>query len=189
MTDYTLKMAEVRLSTGVTIVAEVASLEAIKQLVKDVEASRIGQLAHEPAEPRRAPATSTQSATEDPLGRMEVRAGLKLGSLGKAKVLAIKEGVPQLLHPSKFKITDALLVLMFAVETGLSHNPTAYDTFSAIYEAQNLKSGSPLSMLITNLRNQGYLDKRAYADGRSLRLTGKGEQKAFEVLRQLADVA
>ncbi len=185
---YTLKTAEVQLHTGVKIVAEVGSLDAVKDFIEDVEASKIGQVVKEPVQSTKT--SPAPSVPEDPLARMETRAGLSAGSLAKTRLLAIKDGIPQLLRPTTFgNITDAVLVLMFAVETGLRRNPIDYNSFSALYDAQNLKTGSPLSMMLTNLRNQGYLDKRVYADGRNLRLTGKGEQKAIDVLKGLSEAA
>lgn len=68
-----------------------------------------------------------------------------------------------------------------------AQNRVNYDDFAALYGAQNLKSGSPLSMPITNVRNAGYLDSRAYSDGRRLRLTAKGDQKAVQVLKRLME--
>ncbi|PYP21819.1 MAG: hypothetical protein DMD55_19925 [Gemmatimonadetes bacterium] len=188
--QYTLKTAEVHLSTGVNIVAEVASFEAIKRLVQDAEASQLGGLIQDSAKSRETPPVAAAHAPEDPLARMETRAGLKAGSLAKAKLVAVKDEAPHLLRPHSFKkIIDAVVVLIFAVETGMRRNPIDYDSFSALYEAQNLKSGTPLAMMLTNLRNGGYLDKRTYADRRNLRLTGKGEEKAVQVLKELCDAA
>jgi hypothetical protein len=100
--------------------------------------------------------------------------------------LAFKDDVPQLLRPSAFnKAMEAALVLLHAVETGLRNSTIEYESFKALYEDQNIKSGTPLSMLITNLRNLGYLDKKEYRDSRKLRLTPKGDKKAIEILKKL----
>jgi Mn-dependent DtxR family transcriptional regulator len=40
-------------------------------------------------------------------------------------------------------------------------------------------------MLLTNLRNAGYVDKKAYAVDRTVRLTAKGATKAEEVIQGL----
>jgi hypothetical protein len=80
---------------------------------------------------------------------------------------------------------EAPLVLLHAVETGLRNSAIEYDSFKALYEDQNIKSGTPLSMLMTNLRNAGYLDKKEYREHRKLRLTPQGDKKAIEILKTL----
>ena len=56
----------------------------------------------------------------------------------------------------------------------------------SIAQRWTMKSGTPLAMLMTNLRNSGYLGKNIYKSDRRLRLTAKGDKRAREILRQLA---
>src|SRR5436309_13931800 len=97
--QYTLKTAEVHLSTGVNIVAEVASFDAIKRLVQDAEASQLGGLIQDSAKSRGRSPVAAAHASEDPLARMETRAGMKPASVAKAKLVAVKDESQQLLRP------------------------------------------------------------------------------------------
>ena len=91
-------------------------------------------------------------ADESPIARIETRASLASGKLASAKVLAFKDGNPQLLRPGAFaSVSDATLSLLYAVEIGLKKPSIPYDDFKDLYDAQNIKSGSALAMLLTNL--------------------------------------
>ena len=123
---------------------------------------------------------------ESPVGRIETRAGLPSGKLASAKVLAFKDGNPQLLCPAAFpSVSDATLFLLYAVEIGLKKPSIPYDDFKDLYDAQNIKSGTALPMLLTNLRNAGYVDRKVYGADRTVRLTAKGATKAEEVIKGL----
>jgi hypothetical protein len=61
----------------------------------------------------------------------------------------------------------------------------AYDDFKDLYDAQNIKSGSSLPVLLTNLRNAGYIDKKTYSADQTIRLTAKGSNKAEDVIKAL----
>jgi hypothetical protein len=181
---YTITHAEISLPNGLKIVADVSTIDGIRKLIEDLQGTEFA-----PTSDNKGPGEGQRNREEeqDPIKRMEMQAGLQSGCLLSAKILAIKDSTPQILRRSLFgNLTEAILVLMFALETGLRQNPVNYEAFSSLFEGQNLKSGSPLSMLITNLRNAGYLDNRAYTDGRNLRLTAKGDTKAIEVLKRLA---
>jgi hypothetical protein len=92
--------------------------------------------------------------------------------------------VPQLLRPSTFpSVSDATLALIYALEVGVRNTNIAYEDFKAVFDAQNIKTGTPLPMLLSNLKNSGYVDRAAYGSNRTVRLTAKGEKKAEEVLR------
>ncbi|MBI3355743.1 MAG: hypothetical protein HY038_03025 [Nitrospirae bacterium] len=175
-----LKIAE-----NVTVIVDVASKADIKAALADLE--DFG------AVPRPKPVDKVGAQTEDfvpvtteedsPDARLEVRAGLEQGSLKKKNILAYKDGIPQLLRPSSFpSVSDAALTLIFSVEAGLKKPSVSFDDFKALYDAQNIKSGSPLSMLLNNLKNANYIDKGQYSHDRTIRLTAKGEKKATEVL-------
>jgi len=185
--SYTIKQAIVRLPGGVEVHADVSSADAVRQLLQDLKGLQSnGQ--HQPIEEpdtTREPPEKQKAGPSDtgPASRVETRADLASGSLAKRNVLAFKGDVPQLLRPTAFSITDALLLLLFAVETGLKKSKVDYDSFKDLFEAQNIKTGSPLSMLAGKLQQMGYLDKKAYGDDRSFSLTAKGEKKAAEVLK------
>ncbi len=185
--SYTITRAEVTLKGGIKVVADVDSAEGIRALAADLEAAGLGEPVVEKGGGRPNDEERRVNVGGDPASMIETQAGLDAGRLAASKIMAIKDGVPQILQKSQFStVTDAVLVLMFALEVGLKQNPVNYEDFAALFEDQNLKSGSPLSMLVTNLRNSSYFDNRAYADGRRLRLTAKGEQKAIEVLKKAA---
>ena len=71
------------------------------------------------------------------------------------------------------------------MEIGLKRSAVSFDDFEDLHDAQNIKSGTPLPMLMTNLRNAGYIDKKAYATDRTVRLTAKGAAKAEQVITAL----
>jgi hypothetical protein len=193
----TYKIREVRVTvrSGVTVVADVGSIEALSALLSDLDVvnlapvhkgrAAISEHESEGEVAASAPVTRQQDPTDSPAAGVERRVGIPAGSLTKANVLGFKNGVPQLQRPSAVSATDAILVLLYAVENGLQKAKIARDAFKAIYEAQNIKSGSPLRMKLTDLRNAGYIDKSAYAADKSLTLTAKGENKAIEVIKDL----
>jgi len=180
---YTIKGAQVTLESGVTVIVETDSIEGVKRFLDEVRTAKLGQ----PPPPAPPETVQTERLPDDPIARMETHLGLQSGALARANVVAVKDDVPQLMRPSTFKATDAVVTLLFTVERGLGQHRIDYEAFKGLYEAQNLKAGSPLAMILTNLRNQGYLDRKAYADGRKLRLTAKGEQKAMEVIKGVCE--
>lgn len=186
--SYKLKKVQVTLSSGSVVTADIESIEDLKKLLKDLE-----HLGVEPVEPHQRKRQVDRDATETtsdetPEAHVEIRASLSKGSLRAKQILAFKGGVPQLLRPNAFdSVSDASVVLLFAVEAGLKKNSLEFDAFKGLYESQNIKSGSPVSMLLTNLRNAKYLDSKLYASERKVRLTAKGETKAIEVLKGLVE--
>lgn len=180
--SYKLQDVEVRLVSGVVLRATIESLDGARAFLEDVKKAKLG----EPEVIQERPQTTKdhdvdEHARLNPVDLMESKAGLKKGAL--KPLVAVKDETPQILSPRVFKkTTDGVLALIFAAETGLRKGVIEYDHFSRIFEQQNLKCGSPLSMLLKNLRQTGYLDRKTYADGRRIRLTGKGETKAIEVL-------
>lgn len=187
--NYVITRTEISLDSGAKIIADVSSLDDIKKLLTDIRTAGMGEPIAETQATDSVNKAKNSPATQidDPTQRIETQVGLEAGRLATAKILAIKNGIPQFIQKSLFpSVTDAILVLLYALEVGLRQNPIQYETFVSIFDAQNLKSGSPLSMLMTNLRKATYLDSRAYADGRKLRLTAKGDAKAVEVLKKIA---
>lgn len=180
--SYKLREVRVTLPSGAVVTAEVSNVEDLKELL-----DHLGQLGFSPMNINTNDVSEKQPKDNDsPEARVETRAGLAAGSLRTKDVLAFKDGVPQLLRPNAFgSVADASVALLFAVEAGLKKNSLEFDAFKGLYESQNIKSGSPVSMLLTNLRNAQYLDSKLYSAERKVRLTAKGETKAIEVLKAL----
>lgn len=184
MANYRITGVTVEVRPGVTITAEISNPAELKQLLDDLHSEGFG--ATIPTEKiRKAVSDAPGPPNEDsPISRIETRASLAPGKLVSAKVLAFKDGIPQLLRPTAFpSVSDATLSLLYAVEIGTNRSSISYDDFKDLYDAQNIKSGSALPMLLTNLRNAGYVDKKAYAADRTVRLTAKGATKAEEVIK------
>jgi hypothetical protein len=185
--SYKLSEVRVTLPNGTVVTAEVSNIDDIKELL-----SNLGQFGLSPTHLKtndllEKPTKVEDSDIDSPEARVETRADLAGGSLRAKSVLAFKDGVPQLLRPNAFgSVADASVALLFAVEVGLKKNSLEFDAFKGLYESQNIKSGSPVSMLLTNLRNAKYLDSKLYSAERKVRLTAKGEAKAIEVLKALA---
>lgn len=90
------------------------------------------------------------------------------------------------MKPTLFNaVSDAALVLLFSVEAGLKRSSIEYEAFKGLYESQNIKSGSSLPMLLNNLKNANYIDKKTYDSDRTVRLTAKGEKRAINVLKEV----
>jgi len=183
MSSYKISKVRVKVKSGVTLTAEVSSVADVQQLLKDLHeeglAGPVGTAITKEMTPR-------PPRDESPITRIETRAALAPSNLATAKILAFKDGNPQLLRPSDFdSVSDATLSLLYAVEIGVARSSIPFEDFRDLYDAQNIKSGSPLPVLLSNLRNAGYIDKKAYATDRTIRLTAKGETKAAEVFRAL----
>lgn len=183
--NYKIRELRVELRPGVVLVADIESVEAANKLLKELQDAKLVTY-QTTSDARKGGGKDGKSAADDPASRLELCADLPGGSLGEKNILAFKDNVPQLLKPNSFdKTVDAVLVLLLAVESGLGNTSIDFDSFKGLYDSQNIKTGSPLSMLLTNLRNAGYLDKKVYAADRTLRLTAKGDKKAREVLKEL----
>jgi len=187
MASYKITEVRVEVRPGVTLIAEVSSAEDLRELLEDLRKEGVwkGAATATRVAAESAP-TSESSLDETPEGRIETRASLAPGRLAAAKVIAFKDETPQLLRPTVFgSVSDAALSLIYAVEIGLKKPSIPYDDFKDLYDAQNIKSGTPLPMLLTNLRNAGYIEKKAYGADRTVRLTAKGATKAEEVIAGL----
>lgn len=188
MTDnYTIREVQIELCPGVILISDVQSLSAVRKLLDDTKKEGLLDKILEKNKEIKTEHDKGAS-TDDPVSKIELKAGITSGEIATANIIAFKDNVPQLMKPNSFtNPSDAVLFLLFAIETGLGRSKVDYDSFKGLYEDQNIKSGSPLTVMFTNLRNGGYLDKKEYLAGRSLRLTAKGEKKAIEVLKaQLA---
>lgn len=185
MASYKITGVTIEVKPGVKLTAEVSSPAELKQLLDDLHEEGF-QSATATTRTGAAASQLEHPVDESPIVRIETRASLAAGRLKSAKVLAFKDGDPQLLRPAAFaSVSDATIALLYAVEIGLKKPSIPYDDFKDLYDAQNIKSGTALPMLLTNLRNVGYIDKKAYASDRTIRLTAKGATKAEEVIKGL----
>ena len=178
----------IEIGEGIKLIVDVATKADIKAALSDLKdfGLALNSISNHEKQPTSNVATSPM-VDDSPDTRIEVRSGLDNGSLRKKNVLAYKDGIPQLLRPASFpSVSDAALILIFCVEAGLKKPSVSFDDFKALYDAQNIKSGSPLSMLLNNLKNAGYIDKNQYGQDRTIRLTAKGEKKAIDVLQEVS---
>ena len=184
MSSYKISKVTVKVKPGVTLTAEVSNAADVKQLLKDLQEEGFARPMETPRRKEMPAPMPELPGDESPLNRIETRASLAPSKLSSAKVLAFKDSSPQLLRPGAFdSVSDATLSLLYAVEIGSKRPSIPFDDFRDLYDAQNIKSGSPLPVLLSNLRNGGYIDKKAYAADRTIRLTAKGATKAEEVIR------
>ncbi len=186
-TNYKIREVHIFLAEGFEVVADVASVGDIKQLIADLRAE-----GHKPVSDVQSPKKGQQVDdhkkldSHSPLSKIELRAGIVEGQLSGQSILAIKADLPQLLRPNSFKsTTDALLALLFSIESALGRQSIPYDDFKTIFQSQGIKSGSPLPLLLSNLKLDNYINKKLYDSDREISLSPKGDKKAAEVLRAL----
>lgn len=182
--SYKLKELKINISSGVELTAIVNSVADIKSLLEDLKKENFEPVVSEkPKDEFTPPPPPDSNNIDDPNSRIELNANLQSNCLLEKKVLAFKDNIPQFLRTSIFsKTTDALIVLLYAVEVGLRKKSIDYDSFKSLFDGQNIKSGSSLSMLLNNLKNSQYIDKNAYDKDRTIILTPKGSQKGAEIL-------
>jgi len=184
---YSLKEVHIEVLPGVTVIADVSTVDSLVALLNDLRARNMAPKVEgrKETDENHRQGKKQPVAEDNPAVRIEVNAELEKGSLTSKNILAFKDGIPQLLRPSAFgkRITEAAIVLIHAVETGLKSQSIEYEQFKGLYESQGLKTNTPLAMLMTNLRASGYLDKNSYREGRKIRLTAKGERKAIDILK------
>lgn len=182
--SFRLKEIQIQIMPGVTLIAEVNDISEAKALIEQLTAEGFKPTPASSEKQRQLDAEGGNLNMDDPASVVETRAELPSGALSAKKILAFKSGIPQLLRTNIYdSVTDALLVLLYAVETGLKNASIAYGDFKPLYETQGLKSGSSLPMLLNNLKNNGYIDKKQYDADRTLVLSPKGAEKAIDVLK------
>lgn len=188
MANYKITGVTVEVRPGVMLRAEISSTAELRLLLDDLQREGFGGTTSPDDSRRPGVNPPKEPVDESPISRIETRASLPSGKLASARVLAFKDENLQLLRPGAFaSVSDATLSLLYAVEIGLKKPSIPYDDFKDLYDAQNIKSGSALPMLLTNLRNAGYVNKKAYAAERMISLTAKGVTKAEEVIKSLCD--
>ncbi|SRR5258706_4302249 len=185
---HKIREVHIELENGIRVIAEVDSVNDIKGLFDELAKAKLlatqnTGIGVKATEQREKPDVRAEASPE---ARMETRANLAPGTLKKAKIIGFKDDIPQLMRPAALpSVSDASLVLIFAIESGLGQNSVEFEAFKGLYEAQNIKSGSSLSMLLNNLKNSGYIDSKLYNTERKVRLAAKGETKAVEVLKSM----
>lgn len=164
------------------IISNLSCLEKIKdQLVKFDKAFSQGQ----PSTiiPSIQPQT-TSSPEEDSYEKIaNMLSNISPTELRAKKIFSIKDQNVQLLKPNQFKVMDAICVLLFILEVGIGKRDIEYDSFRDIFESQNIKSGSPLTMLMTNMKVAKYIDAKKYSS-KIVSLTPKGQEQAIVVLNK-----
>lgn len=185
-TNFKFRELRIQIKPGTTLVLDVTSLEEVKEVLALLKEQEL-ITEHVPPMPSVLPSVNLPTSTDDPHTLVELKAGIPPGSLLAKKILAIKDGIPQLLRNNLFSnVTDAVLVLAYAIEIGLRIPRIPYDQFKPLFEAQSIKSGSSLALLLNNLKGRGYIDKKLYDTDRTISLSGKGAQKASDVLQAIA---
>lgn len=184
---YKIRELQIPVEGGAMVIIEVGSLDGVRAALEAFSESGLAVAA--PIRPP-APPTPATPSTEDngddgesPEARIAQQIGATTADVTKAGLLGFKNSTPQILKPQDHSVTDALVLLLYAMEVGQGTTKVAYEDFKELYEAQNIKSNSPLSMRITDLRNGGYVDKKIYKQDRSLSLTAKGQKKAVEYIK------
>jgi len=183
--NYKLKELKIIIRPGVELTAIVDSISDVTKLLEDLKKENFESVTIKPPELGAPPLPPNLNLNnfDDPHSKIELQASLQSNSLIEKKVLAFKDNIPQLLRPNIFgNTTEALLVLLYAIEVGLNKKSIEYDAFKSLYDGQNIKSGSSLSMLLNNLKNSQYIDKNTYDKDRTIILTAKGAQKGVEIL-------
>src|SRR5262245_47141726 len=142
MTDkhYTIKEAQIRLAQGAVLTLGVTSFAGVRQALEDAKAAGLEISAAAPITPGAEsipppPPGPRVPAGDAPEDLIDSRAGLEPGKFAKLNLIGFKGDTPQLLRPSSLSVTDALVLLLFAIETGLKTPKIEYDRFKAIYEA------------------------------------------------------
>jgi len=120
---------------------------------------------------------------ETPVNRIARDADLESESVRKH--LGCKDDSLQLYRPSRLQILDALCILCYAFEKGLSTQFMEYDRFVQLVEGSQIKMKTPMSTQVQNLIRLGYVDKRPYEASRRITLTPQGEKKGREALKGL----
>lgn len=187
---YKIVEVNVALKNGITVKVEIDKIESLKDLIDDLKNIGLLDLSAKPGDKddnlnKKNKEKETEENDDNPLLKVELRADLDDGVLSSKKVLGFKNGIPQLFKPGNITPSESLLVLLFAIENGLSISKISFDEFKAIYEGQGIKSGTPLNMLTTNIKNSNYIDKKTYDNDRHLTLSSKGADKAKEILKKL----
>jgi hypothetical protein len=188
---YKIKEVSVELENGIKIILELNNIKELKEFIDDLKAEGLFELVVKTKDKKDDKKNETDDKVDtdldDPMTLIELKSGIEEGTLKKKKIIAFKNNTPQLIRPGEFSTpTDALLFLIYATETGLGQPKIPFDDFKTMFDTQGIKSGSPLTMLLNNLKNANYIDKKAYDNERNITLTPKGSEKAVDLVKRLS---
>lgn len=133
--------------------------------------------------PITAPVTVAPSA-EDPTERVANRLDIDAAKLRDAKLFGIKGEKVQIFKAQKFAPFEAVLAISFVSEIGIGKTALSYEELKEAYQESHIKSGSPLYMIISNIGNQGYIDKKRYESQKEIVLIAKGVEKVKEAIEK-----
>lgn len=139
---YKLKEVHIQMQDGVTLIAEVSSVAAVRALLDELGGGDIKVIKHK-ATLKPPQYNNKEEGSDSPAARLESKAELTGGSLGAKKVLAFKDDVPELLKANTISITDAVLILLFAVETGLRKNKSSTNLLKGYTRLRILRVEAP----------------------------------------------
>lgn len=118
---------------------------------------------------------------EDPLKKVSLRLEMDYEKLNKEQLFGTKEGRVQIFKP-KFSPKDALLVITFIYEIGLGNTSIPYEELKETFRNSNIKSKSPLYLIIFNAAKSGYIDKQRYDTQKEITLSPKGEARVKKII-------
>jgi hypothetical protein len=119
---------------------------------------------------------------EDPLEKIALRLDMPGDKLRSASLFGVKAGKVQILRTQKFAASEALMAICFVSEIGVGRPALSYEDLKEAFEESRVRSKSPLYMIISNLGNLGYIDKKRYDSQQEVVLTAKGETKVREAI-------
>ena len=120
---------------------------------------------------------------DDPMNKISLRLEMDYDKIKNSSLFGVKDGKIQIFKAQRITPKDALLIITFIYETGLGNSAIPYEDMKEAFTMSNIKSKSPLYMLISNCTKAGYLDKARYDSQKEITLTPKGEaqvKKAIE---------
>jgi hypothetical protein len=119
---------------------------------------------------------------EDPLERIALRLDVPGDKLRTANLFGVKGDKVQILKTQKFTASEAVMAICLVSETGLGRPALSYEDLKEAFQESSIKSKSPLYMIISNLGNLGYIDKKRYDSQAEVVLTAKGEAKVGQAI-------
>ncbi|MFA5856511.1 MAG: hypothetical protein WC867_04075 [Candidatus Pacearchaeota archaeon] len=121
---------------------------------------------------------------EDPINKIALKLDLNYEKLNKATLFGIKSGKVQIIKTQKFTPKDALLVITFLYEECLGNPAIPYEELKEFFQLSNIKSGTPLYMIISNSAGAGYIDKQRYDSQKEITLTAKGLKQVKKIIEE-----
>lgn len=127
----------------------------------------------------------TSSILENPIKLFAIRLEVDPEDFEKFNLIAIKGDDIQILKTTKLGINENTLLLLATNEYVLNNPSTSFDDWKAMFESSNLKTKTPYHKIIGNCIAQKYIDKKKYAESRSLVLTAKGFEAIKKSIKKL----